>query len=1042
MNLTLSDISIRRPVFATVMSLLLIILGMLAFSRLPLRELPNTDPPIVSVETGYRGAAAAVVESRITEPLENVLAGLEGIESITSSSQNGRSSISIEFNLNRDVADAANDVRDAVSRAINDLPREADRPQVAKVDSDAEPVMWLNLASNRMNLQELSDYADRYVVDRFSAIDGVARVQIGGAQRYAMRLEIDPNRLAARGLTIVDIINALERENIELPAGRIESATRDFTLRIERQFIDADAFANLPLSKGVDGHVVRLGEVATITLDTLEKRVLFRGNGEPQLGLGVIKSSTANALEVADAVKREVNSIAKSLPEGTQLLVAYDTAIFVQAAVSQVFRTLLESMLLVIAVIVVFLGSFRAAIIPAVTVPICLIASFAALYLFGFTINLLTLLALVLAIGLVVDDAIVVLENCQRRLDLGEPRLLAASLGTRQVRFAVIATTVVLVSVFLPIAAMQGNIGRLFRELAVALACAVAISGFVALTLSPMMCSKYLKAHTKDDRFAMRVEHYSARLSARYISALNGVLAHPWRMLTVFGLSIIGIVLLYRNVPRELAPAEDRGSFFVQANAVEGAGFDYLSAQMKPVEDRLLKLVESGEAMRVNVRAPRGGGGVSSEEMHTGMAIVLLTPWNQRERDSQTIMEEVRKDLNQLPGIRANPQMRQALARGFGQPLQFVIGGPDYGLLVQWRDQLLQRLSANPKLLNLDHDYKETRPQLRIQINESRAADLGVSARDIATALEVTTGGRRVTTFTRDGQEYEVILQGSRANRATPTHIGAIRVRASGGELVPLSNLVDFKEIAEPGSLNRFNRLRAITVSAGLAPGYTLGEALAFVEQSARESLPATAATDTKGEARELKKSSSGNALTFALALLVVFLVLAAQFESFLHPLVILLTVPLAMFGALLGLWIFGSTINLFSQIGIVMLVGLAAKNGVLIVEFANQLRDAGRTIEQAVIESASVRLRPILMTSVATMLGALPLMLSQGAGSASNRSIGIVVVFGVAISTVLSLFVVPLFYRWVAPYTRSPESVKNEIEALQQTNAYNSDHA
>jgi multidrug efflux pump len=1029
----LSDISIERPVFAAVLSLLLMVLGGMAYSRLTLRELPAIDPPVVSVDVGYPGASAAVVETRVTQLLEDALAGIEGIETLQSRSVNGRSSVTIEFTLQRDIEAAANDVRDAVSRVVDRLPEEADAPEVEKADSDSEVILWLNMRSTAMDTLQLTDYAERYVVDRLSSLDGVSQVRVGGQQRYAMRIWLDRDAMAARGLTAADVEAGLRSENIELPAGRIESQDRDFTLRVERSYRKAEEFAQIPLGKGDDGYVVRLGDVAKVEVASSERRAYFRSNGQPNVGLGIVKTSTANALDVARAARAEAERIQKTLPAGTEIFVAFDTTVFIDAAIERVWWTLFEAIALVLLVIWLFLGSARAALIPAVTVPVCLIASFIALYAFDFSINLLTLLALVLCIGLVVDDAIVVLENVQRRADLGEPPLVAAKRGTAQVAFAVISTTAVLVAVFLPVGFLEGNTGRLFRELSVALAAAVAISALVALTLTPMMCSQLVRSHA--DQKTSRIHVFTGRwldaLSQGYKRLLTRSVSQLWLfallMLGALGLS----VLLFRMVPNELAPPEDRGVFFASMVGPEGAGFDYTVGQMRQVEQVLLAQVGEGKPLqRVNTRVPGGFG--ASEEMHTGQAIVFLHDWSKREVTTDDVVSQLRKDLGGLPGVRVNPQVRSGLTRGGGQPFQLVLGGPDYAELAQWRDRILARMEKNPNFFAADSDYKETRPQMRIEIDRNRASDLGVSVNEIGRTLETMMGGRRVTTYVDNGEEYDVILQAERDVRATPADLSAIQVRARNGELVPLSNLVTLKELAEAGSLNRFNRLRAITISAGLAPGYRLGDAMAWAEQVVREELPDTAQIDWKGESREFQKAGGAALLTFAFALLVVYLVLAAQFESFVHPVTIMLTVPLGVLGALIGLWVGGSTLNLFSQIGIVMLVGLAAKNGILIVEFANQLRDEGIAIRDAILEACAVRLRPILMTSVATVVGAIPLVLSSGPGSASRATIGIVVIFGVSFSTLLSLFVVPAFYLLLARYTRSPEALKRELERLE----------
>jgi multidrug efflux pump len=1029
----LSDLSIRRPVLATVASLLLIALGVMSFTRLTLRELPKIDPPIVSVQVNYPGAAAAVVETRVTQVLEQAVSGIEGIDLIESSSVNGRSSVTLEFSLGREIEAAANDVRDAISRVQDRLPPEVSLPEVAKVESDADVIVWLNMNSSTMDTLELSDYAERYIVDRLSAIDGVAQIRVGGQQRYAMRVWLDRQALAARGLTVADVEQALRAENVELPAGRLESQDRDFVLRVQRSYIAAEDFAMLPITKGNDDHLVRLGEVARVERASAERRAYFRGNGQPNIGLGIVKTSTANSLDVVKQVRAELPALQQSLPGGTEIFVAFDSTIFIEAAVNRVYQTLIEAMILVIAVIYLFLGSVRAAIIPAVVVPVCLVASFLGMYAFGASINLLTLLALVMCIGLVVDDAIVVLENCQRRADLGEPPLVAAARGTRQVAFAVIATTAVLVAVFVPVAFLEGNTGRLFRELSIALSAAVIISSLVALTLTPMMASKLVRPHTEPRGLNAWVHRQLSRLTEGYRRLLGRTVGHP----IAFGLVLLATLsasyALLLIIPQELAPPEDRGAFFISIQGPEGAGFDYTVTQMQQVEQKLAPYVGPGRPIdRVNTRVPGSFG--ASEEMHTGIAIALLNPWNQRDIETGPLVEKIRADLSELPGVRALPRVSSGLVRSRGQPVQVVLGGPDYDELSIWRDRLLARMADNPRLFAADSDYKETRPQMRVEIDRSRAADLGVSVGEIGRTLETMMGSRRATSFVEDGKEYDVILQAQLADRATPTDLANLYVRsARTGQLIPLSNLVTLTEVAEPGSYNRFNRLRAITVTAGLAPDYPLGEALAWIQQVVAEELPDSAQIDYKGESREYLAAGGAVMLTFALAMLVVYLVLAAQFESFIHPFVIMLTVPLAVLGALLGLWLAGNSLNLFSQIGIVMLVGLAAKNGILIVEFANQLRDEGRAIADAIIEAAAVRLRPILMTSIATISGALPLVIASGPGSASRATIGIVIISGVAFSTLLSLFVVPSFYALLAPFTRAPGALAQKLERLER---------
>ncbi|MDH7453312.1 efflux RND transporter permease subunit [Luteimonas composti] len=1042
----LSDVSIKRPVFAVVISLLLIVLGLMSFMRLTLRELPNIDPPIVSVDVTYPGASAAVVETRVTQILEDALSGIEGINTIQSSSRNGRADVTIEFNLNRDIEAAANDVRDRISRVMDRMPDEADPPEIAKVEADAEVIVWLNMRSTAMDTMELTDYADRYVVDRLSALDGVARVQLGGSQRYAMRIWLDRDAMAARGITATDVENALRSENVELPAGRIESESRDFTLRVERGYRQPEQFAQIPLRKGEDGYVVRLGDVAQVELGPEERRAYLRSNGVPNVGLGIVRTSTANALDVARAARAEAEVIQKTLPEGTDIFIAYDGTTFIDASIKRVYWTLGEAMVLVFLVIWLFLGSLRAAVIPAVTVPVCLIAAFVALYAFGFSINLLTLLALVLCIGLVVDDAIIVLENAQRRVDLGEPPLVAARRGTAQVAFAVIATTAVLVAVFLPVGFMDGNTGRLFRELSVALAGAVALSAFIALTLTPMMCSKLLRPHGKATGFNAWMNRQLARVSTGYGRRVGRLVALPGGRLLALVLAAMAAcavvaALLFMRVPSELAPAEDRGRFFIMVDGPEGAGFDYTVSQIQQVEKIVLDEVGEGKPIqRANSRVPRGWGG--SEEMHTGQVIVFLEDWGVREQTTDEVVAGLRRQFAELPGVQVRANVPGGLVGSRGQRYQLVLGGPDYAELAQWRDRMLERMEANPGIQDPDSDYKETRPQMRVQIDRARAADLGVSVTAIGRTLETMMGSRRVTTYVDNGEEYEVVVQAGREARMTPADLANTYVRGGDGGLVPMSNLVTLEEVAEPGSFNRFNRLRAITISAGLAPGYSMGEAIEWTNRVVEEELPDYAQIDWKGETREYQRAGGAVLVTFAMALLIVYLVLAAQFESFIHPLVIMLTVPLAVLGALIGLWASGGTLNLFSQIGIVMLVGLAAKNGILIVEFANQLRDEGMGVREAIAEASAVRLRPILMTSAATVMGAVPLVVAGGPGSASRATIGVVIIFGVSFATLLSLFVVPAFYALLAPFTRSPDALAKKLERLEAETAPVSGHA
>lgn len=1026
----LSDLSVRRPVFAAVLSLLLIAFGLLSFDRLPLREYPDINPPIVSVETRYPGASAQVVETKITQLVEDAIAGIEGIRTVSSASRDGRSQVTVEFEVERDIDAAANDVRDRVARTVDRLPEEADPPEIAKADANTQQIMWLSLSSDRLSQLELSDYARRFVQDRLAMVSGVASVRIGGEREYAMRVWLDRQALAARGLTVLDVEAALRRENVELPAGTVESFEREFTVRVERSYSTAGDFAALVLRQGSDGYLVRLGDVARVEVGPANDRSELRANGVPTIGLGVSAQAKANVLDTARSVKAELARMSSGLPEGMEIVAGYDASIYIEQAIFEVYKTLLVATGLVVLVIYLFLGSFRAMLVPALTVPVSLTAAFIVLWAMGFSVNLLTLLALVLSIGLVVDDAIVVLENVYRRVEAGEPPLLAAYRGARQVGFAVIATTLVLVAVFVPIAFMEGNLGRLFSEFSLAIAGAVCFSSLVALTLVPMAASKLLRPARERAGPAALVDQAFSLFSRTYSHSLGGLIRRPlW--VSGFLLAVVaGGWQLFTSLPQEYAPTEDRSSFFVIMNAPEGASFEYTQRYARDMENVLLPLLDKGEAYRVLISTPLFGSGAS---VNNSIAIVSLENWDQRERSTQEIVGGLFPSLMGMPGVRAFPIQPAALGqRGFSTPVQFVLGGDTYEALAEWRDAFLAKASENPRLLNLDADYKEVKPQLLIQVDRNRAADLGVSVSEVGRTLETMLGSRRVTTYLDRGEEYDVILQAEDADRRTPGDIENLYVRAAkSGELVPLSSLVTVSEGADAATLNRFNRLRSITISANLAPGYTLGEALTFLRGIAEETLPTEARIDYKGQSRELQESSSSVLVTFSLALLVVFLVLAAQFESFIHPLVIMLTVPLAVVGALLGLELSGGSLNIYSQIGIVMMVGLAAKNGILIVEFANQLRDAGASVEEAIKEAARLRLRPIVMTSISTVIGVLPLILGGGAGAESRMAIGVVVFAGVLFSTVLTLGVVPTFYRLLAPHTRSPEAVTQTLEAM-----------
>ena len=1032
--MTLSEISVRRPVLAAVAAIVLVVIGAAAFFLLPVRELPDIDPPIVSISTDYAGASAEVIESRITEPIEQQVAGLQGVERITSSSRDGRSRVTIEFSLDRDIDAAANDVRDRVSRVAGRLPDQADPPQVAKADSDSSPIMIVFFRSTTMSRLELTDYADRYLVERFSNVPGVAAVQIYGEQRYAMRVWLDPAAMAARGLTVQDVEAALTSQNVELPAGSLESTSRDYTVRVARNFASPEDFARLPLSgtAAEGGYVTRLGDVARIEEAAAEQRRLFRGNGQDQIGLAITRQSQANDLEISRGVEEVVAQAQGSLPEGSELVIGSDNSVFTKHAIEEVWVTIGIALALVALVKFVFLGTLRAALIPSIVAPICLLATFIVLAPLGFSLNLLTLLALVLAIGLVVDDAIVVTENIQRRIDHGEPPLVAAGRGSRQVFFAVVATTIVLISVFAPLMFLPGYVGRLFVELAVAIAAAVAFSAFLALSLSPMLASKLLRPAKTEGWLARKVDLAMDALRRSYAATLDMMLGKRSAAFLAGGavlLVALGAGALFLALPNELTPAEDRGRVVVRVEGSEGAGYDYTRQVMMELEPMLAAYVQSGEADGYLVSAPGFGGG----SFNSGNGVLILADWGERNRSADEIAQELNGQLGGITGARVNASTPGAFQRGGGggSSVDFIITGSDYESMYAWIQPVFAAAQANPGLSRPRIDYEPNAPRLLVDVDPERAAALGVSAQGVGRTLETMFGGRRATTYIRGGQEYDVLLQTERANRRQVEDLNLLYVRGEAGTLTPLSSVVDTRTSGDTPDRRRLDRLRSITLSADLTPGYTVADAVSFFETQAAEQPPGPIVR-WGGAARDLDEAGGAVAVAFGLALLLVFLVLAAQFESWISPAVIMLTVPLAAAGGLFGLYMAGSSLNIYSQIGLIILIGVAAKNGILIVEFANQLRDQGRTIRDAVIEASSLRLRPIIMTSIATAFGALPLVLWQGAGAASRQTIGVVIFAGAMFATLLTLFILPVFYNLLARYTRSPEHAAREIEAFE----------
>ena len=1014
--MVLSDVSIQRPVLAFVLSALLIVFGWLGYDRLPVRELPNIDFPVVSVTTGYPGASAEVVDNEITERVESVVNGIEGIKTIRSRSREGSSSVTIEFEINRDIDSAANDVRDRVGRIADDLPEEADIPEISKVNADSQPIMWATLSSDRMGTLELTDYVRRYMVDTISTVPGVASVRIGGERTFAMRVWLDRGAMAARAVTVQDIEQALRRENTELPAGRIESSSREFTVRTDTRMSAPDQFRRIVVRQ--DGqNLVRLGDIARIEIGARDDRGDFRINGNTTVGLGVIRQSTANTVEVAERVRVLFDQMRATLPQGMSLDIRHDESTFISQSIYEVFHAIVVALGLVVVVVWVFLRDIRATLIPVIAIPVSIVAAFGVLSALGFSINVLTLLAFVLAVGLVVDDAIIVVENVSRRIEDGEPPLLAAFRGARQIGFAVIATTLVLIAVILPLAILEGAQGRLFREFAIALASAVAFSGLVALTLTPMLSSKLLRGHTGHGRFFEMSERAFQGIANGYGRALDWALGAPLVVGAVFAAVLAGIALLFVSLPQELAPVEDRGMVRIAVLAPEGSSQEYTAREMASIDAILQPYLRSGEIDSALAILNPGFGGQSG--VNRAFIIVRTPPWDQRKRSIQELTAEIRPKLMAIPGARIVPILPSGLGGGgaSSNQIQFVLGGSTYAELAEWRDMVMERLSTYQGLNSLQADYDETKPQLKIAVDRDRAADLGISIQTIGTTLETMMGSRAVTRFMDRGEEYDVMLQAEEADRANPRDLSNIYIRTGNGsgQLIPLANIIRIQDSAAPAELNRYDRLRSITITANLTEGTSMGEAMGVVEDVVREALPPEARLSWEGAARQQKEASASIFFAFGMAMLVAYLVLAAQFENLRLPVMILLAVPLAVFGGLGAVALTGMSNNIYTQIGVIMLIGLISKNAILIVEFANQLRDEGLEINAAVREASLLRLRPILMTSIATVFGAVPLAIATGAGAEARSAIGWVIVGGVSVGTFLSLFVTPVAYRMFA---------------------------
>jgi multidrug efflux pump len=988
-----------------------VLFGAISFFYLGVREYPSVDPPIVTVSTNYIGANADVIESQITEPLEESVNGIAGIRTLTSVSREGRSTITVEFELEVDLETAANDVRDRVSRAQGNLPADADPPTVTKADADASPIVFLNVDSDRRDLLDLSAIADNIFKEQLQTIPGVSSIQVWGDKEYSMRLWMDPLKLAAYGVTPLDVQEALTRENVELPSGRIEGDITELSVRTMGRLTTAQEFNNL-IIREEEGRKVRFRDIGTAELGARNERTILKRDGTPMVGVVAIPQPGSNQLDIAEEFFNRVDRIEQDLPEDLDIAVGFDTSEYIQQSVNEVQQTIFLALALVIAVIFFFLRDWRTTLIPIIVIPIALIGAFFVMYVAGFSINVLTMLAIVLAIGLVVDDAIVVLENIYTKMERGLPAVEAGILGAREIFFAVVATSLALVSVFLPILFLGGQTGRLFREFGIVIAGAVIISSFVALTLTPMLATKILPEGARKNRFYEKTEPFFLKLNQLYKSSLESFMRFRWSALLILGGAVGLIALFYVTIPKELAPLEDRGRLRLFATAPEGASFEYMDAYV----DRMIETVEENvpekEAM-VTVTSPGFG---ASTSVNSAFGFIMLSDKEDRNRSQNEIANQISGLMGDLTGAQTFVSQPQSIGnRRGGLPVQYVLQAQNLDQLKEVIPDFILAANNHPAFSFAEVDLKFNQPEVQISINRDRARVLGVSVRDIARTLQLSLSGSRFGYFIMNGEQYEVVGQMERQYRNEPIDLRTIYVRNAGGELIQLDNLVSLEETSAPPQLFRFNRFSSATVSAGLSPGYTIGDGIDAMDEIAAEVLPETIITDLSGPSRDFAESAASLNFIFGLALVLIYLVLAAQFESFRDPFIILFTVPLAIFGTLLSLWYFDQTLNIFSQIGAIMLIGLIAKNGILIVEFANQRQAQGMGVMEAIMDASAVRFRPILMTSISTILGILPIALALGAGAESRTSMGIAVIGGLLIGSFLTLYIIPAIYSYLA---------------------------
>jgi len=1030
----ITDVSIRRPTVAWVFSLILIVFGLFVFFKLPVRELPSgLQPPVVQIKVDYKSASAPIVDEEVTQVLEDVIGGAEGIKNIDSKSENGKSTINVEFDTEIDLDDAANDIRERVARVVDNLPSESNPPQILKQAAGFTTTMWLALSSSSWSDLELGDYAERYLVDQFSSVKNVGRIRIGGLRELSVRVWIDPIKLAANNLTIQEVENALRNENVSLPAGTLESNNIDLTINLDKSYNDLEKLKQLPIKKGKN-NLVRLSDISNIEFGPVSEKALFRAQSKDALnlktvGIGIYARSGASTVELSKEIKKKIKEVRKNLPEGLNLEIAFNRATYIGAAINEVYKTLIIAFVLVVVIIYLFLGNLKAVIVPAIALPVSLIATFLGIYLFGLSINIFVLLSFILAIGIITDDSVIMTDAIYRRIENGETSLVAAYKGSKQITFAIIATTLILVAVFLPLIFIEGIAGTLFKETAIALSFAIVVSSFVALTLSPMLGSKFLQKKAKSNFFVLKFDKIFKGFSNFYKDTLNFWLEKKKIIIAFIVLMIVGSGLLYGFAKKELLPMEDRGAYLVIGFTDEGSSFKYTQKRAEDVEKRLMPLLSSEKSPynRFLMIVP----GFGSE--NSFLIIALLDNWKNRNQNSQIIMRQAIGKIVTVPQTVAFPISPQAIrVSNYNKPVQMVILGNTYEELERVQSEVIRMLRRNGNLSRIESDYSRNKPEVKLIINKNKAKDLGISTQSIGQTLETLYGGKTVTKFNKLGKEYPIILQQYLKDRKDKEGLSKIFIRSeTSGKLISLANLVDFKEEGSASKLSRYNRQRAVTISANISESYTLNEAIKYLEETMSKVAPEKQVT-WKGKSEELKETSNELYIIFALALLTAYLVMAATFNSFIHPFIIILTVPLAVFGGLVFILFLNTSINIFSQIALVILIGISTKNSILIVDYANQLRTAGKSIESSIKEACELRFRPIIMTSLSTMIAMIPLVVGNigpGAGEGSRLAVGATILGGMIISTFFTLYVTPTMYLALAKNTKRIDAVDIELK-------------